>query len=118
MKVNLCVQGFIGFKTLDEAQRYLGQLPTGYSITTVTEGRYSGPVLAYVVIEKKDFLEDKLSRDELKLAHLEGMVQRMSELVALAVAAERERCCKIVYGMAGSDNAAQRTVEKIRKEQA
>jgi len=31
-----------------------------------------------------------------------------------AVKAEQERCCKIVYGMAGSDNAAQRTVEKIR----
>lgn len=48
----------------------------------------------------------KAQRDEL--------AQRLSELVALAVAAERERCCKIVYGMAGSDNVAQRTVEKIR----
>jgi len=29
---------------------------------------------------------------------------------------ERDRCCKIVYGMAGSDNVAQRTVEAIRGE--
>jgi len=31
-------------------------------------------------------------------------------------AAEQNRCCKIVYGMAGSDNAAQRTVDAIRGE--
>ena len=37
---------------------------------------------------------------------------------AIAVAAERERCCAIVFGMAGSDNVAQRTVEKIREGQA
>lgn len=49
----------------------------------------------------------KAQRDEL--------AKRLSELVDLAVAAERERCCKIVYGMAGSDNVAQRTVEKIRE---
>ena len=30
--------------------------------------------------------------------------------------AERDRCCRIVYGMAGSDNVAQRTVEAIRGE--
>ena len=29
---------------------------------------------------------------------------------------ERDRCCRIVYGMAGSDNVAQRTVEAIRGE--
>jgi hypothetical protein len=28
--------------------------------------------------------------------------------------AEQERCCKIVFGMAGSDNVAQRTVDKIQ----
>lgn len=27
---------------------------------------------------------------------------------------EQDRCCKIVYGMAGSDNVAQRTVDAIR----
>lgn len=32
------------------------------------------------------------------------------------VKAERDRCCRIVYGMAGSDNVAQRTVEAIRGE--
>ena len=43
---------WIGFKTLKEAQRCLVQLPTGYVITAVTEGRFSGPVLAYVVMQK------------------------------------------------------------------
>lgn len=40
----------------------------------------------------------------------------MNEIQQLkaAVDAERDRCCKIVYGMAGSDNVAQRTVEAIR----
>jgi len=31
-----------------------------------------------------------------------------------AVKVERERCCQIVFGMAGSDNVAQRTVDKIQ----
>ena len=30
------------------------------------------------------------------------------------VKSEQDRCCKIVYGMAGSDNVAQRTVDAIR----
>jgi hypothetical protein len=30
------------------------------------------------------------------------------------IKAEQDRCCKIVYGMAGSDNVAQRTVDAIR----
>ena len=34
-----------------------------------------------------------------------------------AVLEERERCCKIIYGMAGSDNVAQRTVDAIRGQQ-
>lgn len=29
-------------------------------------------------------------------------------------AAEQDRCCRIIYGMAGSDNVAQRTVDAIR----
>ena len=33
---------------------------------------------------------------------------------ALVAAAEREACCKIVYGQCESDNVAQRTVEAIR----
>ena len=37
-------------------------------------------------------------------------------LLEAAVKAERDRCCRIVYGMAGSDNVAQRTVEAIRGE--
>lgn len=38
-------------------------------------------------------------------------IERFAFLVA---AAEQDRCCKIVYGMAGSDNVAQRTVDAIR----
>ena len=30
---------------------------------------------------------------------------------------EQDRCCKIVYGMAGSDNVAQRTVDAIRRKE-
>ena len=44
---------------------------------------------------------------------LDAYVQRKVER---AVKAERDRCCRIVYGMAGSDNVAQRTVEAIRGE--
>lgn len=29
-------------------------------------------------------------------------------------AEEQDRCCRIIYGMAGSDNVAQRTVDAIR----
>jgi hypothetical protein len=43
---------WIGYKTLKEAQRCLGQLPTGYTIAAVTEGAFSGKVLAYVVLHK------------------------------------------------------------------
>lgn len=32
----------------------------------------------------------------------------------LGAAAERERCCQLVYGHASSDNAAERTVRAIR----
>ena len=40
-----------------------------------------------------------------------GDLERFAALVA---AAEREACCKIVYGLCESDNSAQRTVEAIR----
>ena len=40
--------------------------------------------------------------------------KELTRLVALVRAAEQDRCCRIIYGMAGSDNVAQRTVEKIR----
>ena len=36
------------------------------------------------------------------------------KFAALVAAAEREACCKIVYGLCESDNSAQRTVEAIR----
>ena len=35
-------------------------------------------------------------------------------ILAAAILEERERCCKIIYSMAGSDNVAQRTVDAIR----
>lgn len=40
----------------------------------------------------------------------------LSELEWQVAERERDRCCRIVYGMAGSDNVAQRTVEAIRGE--
>jgi hypothetical protein len=36
------------------------------------------------------------------------------KFAALVAAAEREACCKIVYGLCESDNVAQRTVNAIR----
>lgn len=51
-------------------------------------------------------------------AHVEAgpqsLLVRIERVVAQAVAQEQDRCCKIVYGMAGSDNVAQRTVDAIR----
>ena len=41
-----------------------------------------------------------------------SVLYRFANIVA---AAEQDRCCKIVYGMAGSDNVAQRTVDAIRR---
>ena len=44
----------------------------------------------------------------------QSLLVRIERVVNQAEAQERERCCKIVYGMAGSDNVAQRTVDAIR----
>lgn len=38
----------------------------------------------------------------------------LERFAALVAAHEREECCKIVYGMAGSDNVAERTAAAIR----
>ena len=38
----------------------------------------------------------------------------LEKTVAVMVAAEREACCAIVYGLCESDNVAQRTVDAIR----
>ena len=40
--------------------------------------------------------------------------KHLQRFAALVAAAEQDRCCKIVFGMAGSDNVAQRTVDAIR----
>jgi hypothetical protein len=41
-------------------------------------------------------------------------LQELERFAALVAAAEREACCKIVYGLCESDNVAQRTVDAIR----
>ena len=48
--------------------------------------------------------------------HAESLVgmDAIERFAALVAAAEQDRCCKIVYSMAGSDNVAQRTVDAIR----
>ena len=38
-----------------------------------------------------------------------------SRAMKAAILAEREECCALVWGHAGSDNVAQRTVDAIRK---
>lgn len=43
---------WIGFRTLREAQRCINALTSDYVIAAVTEGRFDGDVLAYVVIHK------------------------------------------------------------------
>ena len=43
------------------------------------------------------------------------MVEWLERFAALVAAAEQDRCCKIIYSMAGSDNVAQRTVDAIRR---
>ena len=40
--------------------------------------------------------------------------KQLMRFAALVAAAEREACCKIVYGQCESDNVAQRTVDAIR----
>ena len=49
-------------------------------------------------------------------AHQLSMLKMFEAGWGMAVQAERDRCCSIVYGMAESDNVAQRTVEAIRGE--
>lgn len=41
-------------------------------------------------------------------------MMRENDALKVAVAEEREACCKIVYGQCESDNVAQRTVDAIR----
>ena len=43
----------------------------------------------------------------------DGFVDIFKQFAALVAAAEREACCKIVYGLCESDNVAQRTVDAI-----
>ena len=44
----------------------------------------------------------------------DGFVDIFQHFADLVAAAEREACCKIVYGQCESDNVAQRTVDAIR----
>ena len=41
-------------------------------------------------------------------------IKHLERFAALVRAAEQDRCCRIIYGMAGSDNVAKRTVDAIR----
>jgi hypothetical protein len=62
--------------------------------------------------------------DIIRMAREAGMVgmltrfmltlDELEHFAALVAAAERETCCKIVYGQCESDNVAQRTVDAIR----
>lgn len=45
------------------------------------------------------------------------LVDDLATFATLVAAAEQDRCCKIIYSMAGSDNVAQRTVDAIRGKQ-
>ena len=45
----------------------------------------------------------------------DGFGALLMRYTALVAAAEREACCKIVYGQCESDNVAQRTVDAIRE---
>ena len=45
------------------------------------------------------------------------VVEWLARFAALVRAAEQDRCCRIIFGMAGSDNVAQRTVDAIRNTQ-
>jgi hypothetical protein len=44
-----------------------------------------------------------------------NFILALEKFAALVAAAEREACCKIVYGQCESDNVAQRTVDAIRE---
>ena len=60
---------------------------------------------------------DALLVDADKQRNDKRLVEILGPLVAIVRAAEQDRCCRIIYGMAGSDNVAQRTVEKIRSKE-
>jgi hypothetical protein len=41
--------------------------------------------------------------------------EAITQAIALAQKSERKRCCSIIWGLCGSDNVAQRTVDAIWK---
>jgi hypothetical protein len=45
----------------------------------------------------------------------QDLQKHLETLIKMATEKEKARCCAIVYGMAGSDNVAQRTVDAIKK---
>lgn len=66
-----------------------------------SEGQCTGITNARLVTEDRERDDDRL-------------VEMLAPFAALVAAAEQDRCCKIIYSMAGSDNVAQRTVDAIR----
>ena len=75
-------------------------------IRMAREAGLHSAVLLHLYDGKEAALTDS-ERDELR---------RLERFAALIRAAEQDRCCRIVYGMAGSDNVAQRTVDAIRSQ--
>lgn len=55
-----------------------------------------------------------LTHMKFRIERLEAEIERLKAERDEAVKAEREACCKIVYGLCESDNVAQRTVNAIR----
>ena len=58
---------------------------------------------------KETLYKDSEGRDILVIDVLSAF-----QMVWQAQQKEQDRCCRIIYGMAGSDNVAQRTVDAIR----
>ena len=58
---------------------------------------------------KETIYTDSEGRDILVIGVLNAF-----QMVWQAQQKEQERCCRIIFGMSGSDNVAQRTVDKIR----
>lgn len=58
---------------------------------------------------KETLYKDSEGRDILVIDVLSAF-----QMVRQAQQKEQDRCCRIIFGMAGSDNVAQRTVDAIR----
>ena len=87
-----------------------------------SEGQCTGITNARLVTEDKERWDDRLVEMLAPFANLvyesvfrDANIAASRTILDAAVLEERERCCKIIYSMAGSDNVAQRTVDAIRR---